>query len=141
MSENIDNNETAPEEKLDFQRILPIFVIVLVDLMGLTIIIPLLPLYAASYGASPAMIGALGATYPLLQFAAAPVLGRLSDRYGRKPVLVISQIGTSPGEFEIYLNRCRSCMCLSTFNDSRSFWDSNYVTGDILFFTELQVGC
>jgi len=97
VSENIDNNETAPEEKLDFQRILPIFVIVLVDLMGLTIIIPLLPLYAASYGASPAMIGALGATYPLLQFAAAPVLGRLSDRYGRKPVLVISQIGTFVG--------------------------------------------
>jgi DHA1 family tetracycline resistance protein-like MFS transporter len=43
------------------------------------------------------MIGALGATYPLLQFAAAPILGRLSDRYGRKPVLVISQIGTFIG--------------------------------------------
>ena len=97
MSETTETIETDTEEKLDFKRILPIFVIVLIDLMGLTIIIPLLPIYAASFGASPAMIGALGATYPVLQFAAAPVLGRLSDRYGRKPVLVISQIGTFIG--------------------------------------------
>lgn len=88
--------ETA-EEKLDYKRILPIFVIVLIDLMGLTIIIPLLPLYAASFGATPLMIGILGAAYPVMQFIGAPVLGRLSDRYGRKPVLVISQIGTLVG--------------------------------------------
>jgi DHA1 family tetracycline resistance protein-like MFS transporter len=84
-------------EKLDFKRILPIFVIVLVDLLGLTIIIPLLPLYATSFGASPLVIGILGATYPIMQFLGAPILGRLSDRYGRKPVLVISQIGTLVG--------------------------------------------
>ncbi len=86
-----------PDEKLDFKRILPIFVIVLIDLMGFTIIIPLLPLYATSFGASPALIGMLGATYPIMQFVAAPVLGRLSDKYGRKPVLLISQIGTFVG--------------------------------------------
>ncbi len=97
MSESTAAIETTPEEKLDYKRILPIFVIVLIDLMGLTIIIPLLPLYAASFGASPALIGTLGATYPIMQFAAAPVLGRLSDRYGRKPILVISQIGTFTG--------------------------------------------
>ena len=97
MSESSAAKETSSDEKLDYKRVLPIFVIVLIDLMGLTIIIPLLPLYAASFGASPALIGALGATYPILQFAAAPVLGRLSDRYGRKPILVISQIGTFTG--------------------------------------------
>ncbi len=86
-----------PDEKLDFKRILPIFVIVLIDLLGLTIIIPLLPLYAASFNASPTMVGALGATYPVLQFIGAPLLGRLSDRFGRKPILVISQIGTLTG--------------------------------------------
>lgn len=83
-----------PAEKLDFKRILPIIVIVFVDLLGLSIIIPLLPLYAARFSATPMLIGILQATYPLMQFVGAPVLGRLSDRFGRKPVLVISQIGT-----------------------------------------------
>ena len=85
------------EEKLDFKRILPIFVIVLIDLLGLTIIIPLMPLYAAAFGASAFMIGLLGAAYPAMQFIGAPLLGRISDRVGRKPVLVVSQIGTFIG--------------------------------------------
>lgn len=85
------------EEKLDFRKILPIFIIVLVDLLGLTVIIPLLPLYSASFGANPAVIGLLSAAYPILQFFGAPVLGRLSDRWGRKPVLMISQFGTLIG--------------------------------------------
>lgn len=89
--------QTAQTEKLNFKKILPIFVIVLVDLLGLTIIIPLLPLYATSFGADPFTIGLLGAAYPALQFIGAPLLGRLSDRYGRKPVLIISQIGTFAG--------------------------------------------
>ncbi len=84
-------------EKLDFKRILPILVIVLVDLMGLSIIIPLLPLFAARFGATPLLIGILQATYPMMQFVGAPILGRLSDRFGRKPVLIASQIGTLAG--------------------------------------------
>lgn len=95
--EEIVAEQPAAEDKLDFKRILPIFVVVLVDLLGLTIIIPLLPLYAASFGLNPAMIGLLGAAYPMMQFVGAPVLGRFSDRYGRKPILVISQIGTFIG--------------------------------------------
>jgi len=91
------SKQSSAEEKLDFKRILPIFVIVLIDLLGLTIIIPLLPLYATAFGASPLMIGLLAAAYPLMQFLGAPLLGRLSDKYGRKPVLVISQIGTFAG--------------------------------------------
>jgi len=83
--------------KLDFKKILPIFVIVMVDLLGLTIIIPLLPLYAASFNATPILIGVIGAAYPVMQFIGAPILGRLSDKYGRKPVLIISQIGTFIG--------------------------------------------
>lgn len=89
--------ESKQSDKLDFKKILPIFVIVLVDLLGLTIIIPLLPLYATAFGADPFTIGLLGTTYPLLQLIGSPLLGSLSDRIGRKPVLVISQIGTFSG--------------------------------------------
>ena len=88
---------SQPADKLDFKRILPIIVIVFVDLLGLSIIIPLLPLYAARFSATPLVIGILQAAYPIMQFLGAPLLGRLSDRYGRKPVLVISQIGTLAG--------------------------------------------
>ena len=89
--------DSTPAEKLDMRRVLPIFVVVLVDLLGLTIIIPLLPLYAVSFQVSPFLIGVLNAAYPLTQLIGAPILGRLSDRYGRKPVLLVSQVGTMVG--------------------------------------------
>jgi len=84
-------------ENLDFKRILPIVVIVFVDLLGLSIIIPLLPLFAARFSATPLIIGILQATYPLMQFIGGPILGRLSDRFGRKPILIASQLGTLAG--------------------------------------------
>lgn len=85
------------DEPLDFRRILPIFIIIFVDLMGLTIIIPVLPLYATSFGATPFLLGVMQAAYPLMQFIGGPILGSLGDRFGRKPVLLISQIGTFTG--------------------------------------------
>jgi len=98
MSNN--SNITTPDqpsEKLDFKRVLPILVIVLVDLIGLSIIVPILPYFAARFSATPFVIGILQATYPMMQFVGAPILGRLSDRFGRKPILIISQIGTFAG--------------------------------------------
>jgi MFS family permease len=92
-----NTSTAAGAERLPFKKLLPIMTVVLVDLLGLTIIIPLLPLYAASLRASPLVIGVLGAAYPLMQLIAAPLLGALSDRYGRKPILVLSQIGTLCG--------------------------------------------
>jgi len=94
---NCARNSSDKEGKLNVKKILPVFVIVFIDLLGLTIIIPLLPLYAASFGADPLVIGILSAAYPLMQFIGAPILGRLSDFYGRRPILIISQIGTFIG--------------------------------------------
>ena len=77
--------------------LLPIFLIVFIDLLGFGLILPLLPFYAESFGASELTVGLLLASYSLMQFIGAPVLGRLSDRYGRRPVLLISQLGTFIG--------------------------------------------
>jgi MFS family permease len=77
--------------------LLPIFLIVVVDVLGLTIILPLLPFYAEKLGASPAQVGALVSTYAVCQLVAGPMLGRLSDHMGRKPLLLVSQVGTCIG--------------------------------------------
>lgn len=77
--------------------LLPIFLIVLVDVLGLTIILPLLPFYAEQYGASPFVVGLLVTTYAACQLVSSPILGRVSDRVGRRPMLIVSQIGTCIG--------------------------------------------
>jgi DHA1 family tetracycline resistance protein-like MFS transporter len=77
--------------------LLPIFLVILVDVLGLTLILPLLPFYAERFGASPIVVGLLGATYAACQLLSGPVLGQLSDRYGRRPLLLVSQIGTFLG--------------------------------------------
>lgn len=96
-TQTVETLVSTQPERLNFKKILPIFVIVLIDLLGLTIIIPLMPIYAATFGASAFLIGLLGATYPAMQFIGAPFLGRLSDRFGRKPILMVSQLGTLIG--------------------------------------------
>ena len=68
---------------------------VAVDLLGFGIVVPLLPLYARRLGAGPASIGLLLAAFSAAQFVSAPLLGRLSDRVGRKPLLIASLAGTA----------------------------------------------
>jgi len=74
--------------------LLIIFLIVFVNLLGFGIIIPLLPFYADHVGATPLAVGLLFAAYSVSQVLATPVLGNLSDRYGRRPVLLLSLLGT-----------------------------------------------
>jgi DHA1 family tetracycline resistance protein-like MFS transporter len=74
--------------------LLIIFLTIFVNLVGFGIIIPLLPFYAQTFGASPIAIGLLFAVFSLCQLVAAPALGDLSDRYGRRPVLIFSLAGT-----------------------------------------------
>ncbi|HYB08107.1 MAG TPA: MFS transporter [Alphaproteobacteria bacterium] len=72
-----------------------IFLTVFVDLIGFGIVIPLLPFYAEHFQASPRVVTLLMASYSLTQFVFAPVWGQLSDRYGRKTVLIVSLAGIS----------------------------------------------
>ncbi|MBW3615557.1 MAG: MFS transporter [Actinobacteria bacterium] len=74
-----------------------IWTAVALDLVGFGIVLPILPLYAERFDASPATVGLLVASFSLAQFVFAPLWGRVSDRVGRKPVLVLSLIGTALG--------------------------------------------
>ena len=69
------------------------------DLIGFGIVVPILGQYAERYGASGLTVGLLFASYSMAQLVAAPLLGRLSDRIGRKPVIVVALIGTALGSF------------------------------------------
>ncbi len=74
--------------------LIPLFLIVFVDMFGFGLILPLMPYIAESYGLNAFFIGLLLAVYPIGQVFGTPILGRLSDRYGRKPILFISVFGT-----------------------------------------------
>jgi DHA1 family tetracycline resistance protein-like MFS transporter len=79
------------------RRLFPIFLVVFVDLLGFGLILPLLPYYAEAFGASPLLTGLLVSSYAAAQLIGAPALGRLSDRYGRKPLLIASLFGSFIG--------------------------------------------
>jgi MFS transporter, DHA1 family, tetracycline resistance protein len=72
-----------------------VFTTVVIDLVGFGIILPILPLWAEEFGASPTQIGLLTASYAVAQLLFAPVWGRLSDRYGRRPVILASLAGSA----------------------------------------------
>jgi len=82
---------------MDNKRLYSVLGIVFIDLLGFGLILPLLPYYADAYGATPIVVGLLTASYAAAQLLGAPLLGRLSDRYGRRPVLLISVAGTMIG--------------------------------------------
>jgi len=74
-----------------------IWTTVAVDLIGFGVVLPLLPLYAERFHASAATIGAMFASFSVAQLIFAPIWGRVSDRIGRKPVLILSLVGTAIG--------------------------------------------
>jgi DHA1 family tetracycline resistance protein-like MFS transporter len=79
--------------------LLVIFITVFIDLVGFGIVIPVLPYYAEGtrFGGTPREVGLLFASYSVMQLVFSPVLGRLSDKYGRRPILLISLLGTCLG--------------------------------------------
>jgi MFS transporter, DHA1 family, tetracycline resistance protein len=88
---------TLPEESSVFATLLPILGITFIDILGFSILIPILPFYAQHYGASDVVIGVLFSVFAACQFIAGPIWGNVSDRIGRKRVLIISQVGATIG--------------------------------------------
>jgi MFS transporter, DHA1 family, tetracycline resistance protein len=74
-----------------------VFITVFIDLLGFGIVLPVLPYYAESYGASPLLIGLLFTSYSIMQFLFTPYWGRLSDRCGRRPLILLSLAGSCIG--------------------------------------------
>jgi MFS transporter, DHA1 family, tetracycline resistance protein len=78
-------------------RLINIFLVVFVDMLGFGLILPLLPYYAETFSATPILIGLIVASYAAASLIGAPLMGRLSDRYGRRPILLLSVSGTFIG--------------------------------------------
>ncbi len=76
-----------------------VFFTVLVDVVGFGIVIPILPFYATEFGVSPTVVTLLFASFSVFSFISAPLLGALSDRIGRRPVIIMSIISTAIGWF------------------------------------------
>lgn len=101
-----EKSEKAPEasnEKFFTGPLLLIYLTVFIDLIGFGMVIPILPFYAntAPFNATPFEIGLLLGIYSIMQFIFSPLLGRLSDKYGRRPILFISILGSAVGYFVI----------------------------------------
>lgn len=95
--------ENSESERFITKPLLVIFLTILIDLIGFGIVIPLLPFYAARFDASPLDVGILVAVYSLMQFVFSPILGSLSDKYGRRPILLLSIAGSAVGYLTIGL--------------------------------------
>ena len=93
------NSAEAKNEKFFTTPLAIIFVTVFIDLIGFGMVIPILPFYAnqSPFNATPFEIGVLFSIYSWMQFFFSPVLGRLSDKYGRRPILFISLLGSAIG--------------------------------------------
>src|SRR5689334_14176196 len=92
--------------------------VVFIDLLGFSMIIPLLPYYARAFGASDTRTGLLLASYAAAQFLGAPLIGRLSDRFGRRPLIIVSLAGT-----------CASFVLLGFAGSMRSLFMSRILCG------------
>jgi MFS family permease len=79
--------------------LLVLFLTVFIDLIGFGMVIPFLSFYAREYGASGTMVGAVVGIYSIMQFFFAPIWGRMSDRVGRRPVILISLVASGSGYF------------------------------------------
>jgi DHA1 family tetracycline resistance protein-like MFS transporter len=104
-----------------------VFLIVFCDLLGFSILFPLLPFYATRFDATPLMVGLLTSVYSVCQLVSAPVLGMISDRRGRRPVLVVCQVGSAVGLITLGLA-------------ALIHWPSNAIGLAVVFFARVLDG-
>lgn len=117
-------------------RLAIVFAVVLVEMMAFSVVLPLLPYLADELGASQIQIGLLLAAYPLAQFFGAPLLGGISDRIGRKPVLLFSVIGTGGSFVVLALARALPILFVSRFVDGITGGNINVVQAYISDVTD-----
>jgi DHA1 family tetracycline resistance protein-like MFS transporter len=101
MEKNITAEQAGNADKFFTTPLIIIFITVFIDLIGFGMVIPILPYYAETppFNATPFEIGMLFSVYSWMQFFFSPLLGRLSDRYGRRPILFFSLMGSAVGYF------------------------------------------
>lgn len=117
-------------------RLINIFLVVFVDLLGFGLILPLLPYYAETFGASPFLIGLIVASYAAASLVGAPLMGRLSDRHGRRPILLLSVAGTTIGYVLLAFAHPIGGIFAQLFNSSMI----NAFTIGVIFFSRMLDG-
>ncbi|MCH9685202.1 MAG: MFS transporter, partial [Deltaproteobacteria bacterium] len=99
---------STPTPDVPVKAFATLWLTLFLDLVGFGIILPVLPFYATNFGASPQLVALLSTSFSLAQFLAAPLLGKISDRVGRRPVMLISIAG--------------SCLSMLTLGLAVSLW-------------------
>jgi MFS family permease len=121
--------------RLDYAELIPLWIAVFIDILGFTILIPFLPFFSNEYGAPAWKIGLLLSTNALFGFFSGPIWGSLSDRYGRKPMLLVSQLGTLAGFVMLAFSRNMPMLFASRIVDGifgGNFPIAKAVIGDVV---------
>ncbi len=119
-SPQIETNDMEQNRRLQifaFPELAPLWIAVFVDILGFSILIPFLPFFSQQFGALPWQVGLLLSTNALFGFFSGPIWGRLSDRYGRKPILLICHLGTMSGFLMLAFSRSMAMLFLSRIVD------------------------
>ncbi|MGA7870539.1 MAG: MFS transporter, partial [Candidatus Binatus sp.] len=107
-----------------------LFLTVFIDLLGFGIVIPFLPMFAHGMGVGAIGVGLLLSIYSLMQFVFAPILGRISDRVGRRPILLLGLLGSSLGYliygfadtfFWLLASRAMHGACAATISTAQAY--------------------